>query len=36
MNERFNKSPEYDYLMEDIEEYKEAHDKKFVSLNEAC
>ncbi len=32
--ERFNKSPEYDYLMEDIEEYKEAHDKKFVSLNE--
>ncbi len=33
--ERFNKSPEYDYLMEGIEEYKEAHDKKYVSLNEA-
>ncbi len=33
--ERFNKSPEYDYLMEDIEEYKEAHDKQFVSLSEA-
>ncbi len=32
--ERFNKSPEYDYLKEGIEEYKEAHDKKYVSLNE--
>ncbi len=32
--ERFDKSPEYDYLKEDIEEYREARDKQFVSLNE--
>ncbi len=32
--QRFDKSPEYDYLMEDIDEFKEAQNKKYVSLNE--
>ncbi|MEO8400162.1 MAG: carboxy terminal-processing peptidase, partial [Ignavibacteriaceae bacterium] len=32
--ERFEKSLEFDYLNEDIEEYKQSREKQFVSLNE--
>jgi carboxyl-terminal processing protease len=32
--ERIRKNPEFDYLKEDIEENKEAIDKKYISLNE--
>lgn len=32
--ERMKNNPEFDFLREDLEEYKEVNDKKYISLNE--
>ncbi len=34
-DERMKQNPEYDFLLEDIKEYKDQRDKKTISLNEA-
>ena len=34
-NERIKKDPEYQYLLEELKEFKENHEKKTISLNEA-